>query len=193
MSARRINTETLSRYESLIDLLKAFDRDFDTLRVLVNAILGVMKGSYILTSPGLAIGSTTTHVANVAFSYIIDGVPYTKAAVAAGTAPGADVVPEGLYGAVAFDIDDEGTITANSAPANETGYATEALAIAALPELEEGSVRIGYITVLGEEGDFTIGTTALSAADTVVAYYNGQSIFEVLPAQLTAQRVASPK
>ena len=59
---------------------------------LVNDIRAKLKGDYNFSLPGLAIGSTTTAVSNVAFDYIIGGIRYTKAGVAAGTAPGNDVI-----------------------------------------------------------------------------------------------------
>ena len=78
----------------------------------------------ITVDANLAIGSTPANVATGAFSYSIAGTVYNKTAVAAGTAPGNDVVPLGLFGAVALDIDAAGTITAIEAPANATGYAS---------------------------------------------------------------------
>ena len=124
----------------------------------------------ILSDPALAIGSTTANVATAAFTYSIDGITYSKGAVAAGTAPGNDVVPLGLYGAVALDISSAGTITAVEAPANSTGYASAALAAAALPDVANGYVRIGCVTASKSDGAFTFGTTALNAANTTVAY-----------------------
>ena len=124
----------------------------------------------ILDDPNLAIGSTPANVATGAFDYSIAGVTYSKGAVAAGTAPGNDVVPLGLYGAVALDIASAGTITAVEAPANATGYASASLAAAALPTVAAGFVRIGYVTASKSDGAFTFGTTALNAANTTVAY-----------------------
>lgn len=120
--------------------------------------------------PNLVIGSTTANVATGAFDYSIAGVTYSKGAVVAGTAPGNDVVPLGLYGAVALDIDAAGTITAVEAPANATGYASAVAAAAALPEVASTRVRIGYVTASKSDGAFTFGTTALNAANTTVAY-----------------------
>ena len=120
--------------------------------------------------PNLVIGSTPANVATGAFDYSIAGVAYSKGAVVAGTAPGNDVVPLGLYGAVALDIDAAGTITAIEAPANATGYATAVLAAAALPTVVSTRVRIGYVTASKSDGTFTFGTTSLAAANTTVAY-----------------------
>lgn len=124
----------------------------------------------LLGDPALGIGSTAQNVANAAFDYSINGTTYAKGAVAAGTAPGNDVVPTGLYGAVAFDIDAAGTITAVEAPANATGYASAAAAALALPAVAYNKVRMGYVTASKSDGAFTFGTTALDAANTTVAY-----------------------
>lgn len=124
----------------------------------------------MLDEADLAIGSTPANVASAAFDYSINGVTYNKGAVAAGTAPGNDVVPLGLYGAVAFDIDAAGTITAVEAPGNATGYATATAAAQALPDVAYNKVRMGYVTASKSDGAFTFGTTALNAANTTVAY-----------------------
>jgi hypothetical protein len=148
--------------------------------VLANGIpyigfgLAIRRVTDGLTSdPDLEIGSTPANVATAAFSYSIDGVIYNKTAVTAGTAPGNDVVPLGLYGAVALDIGADGTIDVIEAPANATGYATAVLAAAALPAEAYDHVRIGYLTASKSDGAFTFGSTALDAANTTVAYVDG--------------------
>jgi len=124
----------------------------------------------VLDDPVLAIGSTPANVATGAFDYSINGTTYSKTAVAAGTAPGNDVIPLGLYGAVALDIDTAGTITAVEATGNATGYASAALARAGVPAVAVAHIRIGYVTATKSDGAFTFGTTALNAANTTVAY-----------------------
>lgn len=147
------------------------------IKTLINDIRDKLVGTYILGNPGLAIGSTNTAVANRAFTYMIAGVQYSKAAVAAGTAPGNDIVPTGKYGAVAFDIGADGTIDAIKAPANATGYTTAALAAAALPAVAANHVRMGYVTATKSDGNFTFGTTALNAANSTVVYTTSQTGF----------------
>jgi|GEM_PF-5314945 hypothetical protein len=124
----------------------------------------------MLTGAALAIGSTKTNVYSGAFTYYIDGVKYAKAEVAAGTAPGNDVIPQNKYGAVAFDIGADGTIDVVEATDNATGYDSAVLAVAGLPAVEAAHVRIGYVTAMCSTGNFTFGTTDLDAADTTVAY-----------------------
>lgn len=136
----------------------------------IAAIVDAMTGNYVVSKPGLAIGSTPANVANVAFDYTIAGVRYTGSAVAAGTAPGNDVVPQDTYGAVALDIDNADTITVAEAANNATGYATAAAAIADIPAVASTKTRMGTVTVIRTTGDFTFGTTSLADADTTVVY-----------------------
>jgi hypothetical protein len=154
----------------------------DLVRFLQNVrdALNAFQGNYILSTPGLAGGSNADDVANIAFSYSIGGVVYNKAAITTGTGPGNDVVPQGTYGAVAFDIGTNGTVDAIEAPANATGYASAALAAAALPAPEAGHARMGYVTATKSDGSFTFGTTALNAANTTVAFVEGTSLFDAV-------------
>lgn len=135
-----------------------FDKDTDA------------TGDYIISTPTLAIGTTPTAVSNIAFQYVINGTVYSKAAVAAGTAPGNDVIPLGTYGAVALDIGADGTIDVIEAGDNATGYASAALAIAGIAAVAADHVRMGTVTVIKSDGDFTFGTTELSAANVTEVY-----------------------
>lgn len=124
----------------------------------------------MLTAAALAIGSTKTNVYSAAFTYYIAGVKYAKTEVAAGTAPGNDVIPQNKYGAIAFDIGADGTIDAVEATDNAAGYDSQFLAVAGLPAVEAAHVRIGYVTAIGSEAAFIFGTTELDAENTTVAY-----------------------
>jgi len=124
----------------------------------------------IKTGAALAIGTTNTAVANGAFTFDIGGTGYAKAATAAGTAPGNDVIPQSSFGAVAFDIGADGTIDAIEATDNATGYASAVLAVAGLPAVAAAHTRMGNVTASKSDGTFTFGTTALDAASTTVAY-----------------------
>ena len=137
---------------------------------LLNDIRSRLIGDYLVSKPGLAIGTDTTAVSNVAFTYTINGIQYAKAAVAAGVEPGNDVIPQNLYGAVALDIDAAGTVTIAEAAANATGYASAALAIAGIPAVAADKVRMGTVTAIKTDGAFTFGTTALNAANSTVVY-----------------------
>lgn len=177
--------------QNVTDLINEMQTDHATTRSTLAALVTALQGDWILTSPGLAIGSTPTAVANVAFDYVINGVPYKKAAVAAGTAPGNDVIPQALYGAVAFDIGTDGTVDAVEATANATGYASAVLAAAGLPAAAADHARMGYVTATKSDGTFTFGTTELGAANTTVAYTNFTSVFVAAGTAVTAANPAA--
>jgi hypothetical protein len=139
-------------------------------------IVSLFVENGLVDAPALAIGSTNTAVANGAFTYYIGPTLCTKAAVAAGTAPGNDVIPQNKYGAVAFDIASTGTITAVEASANSTGYDSAALALAGLAAVSQTKVRMGTVTAMRTAGAFTFGTTALDDADSTVVYTDGTPI-----------------
>lgn len=131
----------------------------------------------MLTSAGLAIGSTSKNVANGLFNYFIAGVPYSKPAFGAGTSPATgtadDTILQGKYGAIGFEIGADNTIDVIDAPGNDTGYTTAALALAGLASVsvQAGHVRIGTVTAMRSSGGaFVFGTTSLSAENTTVAY-----------------------
>jgi hypothetical protein len=124
-------------------------------------------------------------VANVAFDFIITGVRYTKAAVAAGVAPGNDVIPQSTYGAVALDIVAAGTVTIAEAAANATGYASAALAIAGIPAVATGKTRMGTVTVTKSDGAFTFGTTDLDAANVTTVYTDSDTFAEAIGAAVS--------
>ena len=158
-------------------LLEATRSEVSSLRSVVNNIYGALSGNYLVVQPTLAIGTTVQNVSNLAFYYSIAGAVYYKAAVAAGTAPGNDIVPQAKFGAVAFDIGVNGTIDAIEAPANATGYASALLAAAALPAPAADHARMGYVTATKSDGTFTFGTTGLNAANTTVAYTDYLTVF----------------
>jgi hypothetical protein len=122
------------------------------------------------TTPTLSQGSTPANVANVEFDYYIGQTKYTKAAVAAGTAPGNDEIPQGRYGAVAFDISTAGAITATEATNNILGYDTPEQAIADLPLCASTKARMGVVTAMMRGAVFRFGTDSLSDASATVAY-----------------------
>jgi hypothetical protein len=153
-------------------------------KTLTNDIREKLLGNYPVTKTGLAIGTTKTAVATGALDFTIAGVRYSKAAVAAGTAPGDDVVPQSLYGAVALDIGVDGTIDAIEAADNVTGYATAALAIADIPAAASEHARLGTVTVIKSDGAFTFGTTDLDAANVTTVYTDGETNLEAIGAAI---------
>lgn len=111
------------------------------------------------TAP-MALGSTDTRVGTAAVTMSILGVPVVKAVDNAGTAFGAlGTIPASTWGLIAFEVVAAGTVTYTSAAANySSGYATEALAIAALPARITAKARMGYCTILASASGFVVGT-----------------------------------
>jgi hypothetical protein len=173
---------TLNKTQTELDAETVTIEDNTT---LANSIRSALKGDYNISLPGLLIGSTATAVANVAFDYQIGGIRYTKAAVAAGVAPGNDVIPQALYGAVALDIDAAGTVTIAEAAANAVGYASAVLAIAGIPAVVATKARMGTVTTTLSSGAFTFGTTDLDAVGTTTAYTDGQTANESIGAAVS--------
>jgi hypothetical protein len=129
-------------------------------------------GTTLLSDPGLAIGSTPANLASGAFSFSINGMSYTKAAVAAGTALTATVVPQNKYGAFGLQIPSGGTLAVIDAAANATGYASAALALAAWKAVAPtaANVVLGCVIVICTSGTFTGATTSLAAAGVTATY-----------------------
>jgi hypothetical protein len=110
---------------------------------------------------------------------------FTKAAVTDGTALPAATVAIDKWALWRLTIVQAGTITATPAAGNAAGYASEALAIAALPSPPVSFYDMGYITVLTKSGTtFVAGTDALAGGSsgnvaTTTNYYT--SAGEVKP------------
>lgn len=124
----------------------------------------VLSWSSAAANSGQALGrgSTDTAVATGALRFLITGQAATeaKAAVTTGTAVTAQTVPADTWALYVFDIPTGGSIAMLPAAANATtGYATEALAIAACPARVSAKARIGYITVKTAAGLAWIGAT----------------------------------
>jgi hypothetical protein len=157
---------------------------------LVNDIRISLKGDYLISKPGLVIGSSAaTAIKNgSAFDYIINGVQYNAASAEtafAGTE--ADLPSAGaVYGAWRLIIDAAGTMSIQEAADNATGYATAELALADLPALTADNAAVGTLTVLAADGTaFDPATTELSAANITDAYADGGTAFEAIGAAVS--------
>lgn len=143
-----------------------------------DALLGFYGLGANSGSAPMARGSTDTQVGLAAMVFTVAGVPVVKAASAAGTTFGAlGTIPTATWGIIALDVVAAGTITFASGAANyTTGYATEALAIAALPARITVKARIGYVTILAASPGWVAATDALAggssgAPATTTNYY----------------------
>ena len=179
MSAKTMNPIAFQQV-FIEDSAYGLDEWLDELRVVVSdtkTLVNAIKASFtagLMSAPALAIGSgDKTAVANALFYYMINGVIYAKAADTAGTEPGNDVIPDGTFGACAFDIGIDGTIHATEAAANATGYGSAALAIAGIPAVAASHVRMGTVTAKDTGAAFTFAAVALDHAGATVAYTDG--------------------
>lgn len=130
----------------------------------------------VTTSPAPSIGTTAANIANKAFQIRIAGIGYNVAAVAAGTAPTATTIPQNTWGAFGWEVAADGTLDSGwDAAANATGYASEALAIAAIKAVAASAshVRAFYVTVMRTNAAGFVGaTTAFSDSETTYNCYN---------------------
>lgn len=136
--------QLIIQYNALVNDLNAIAVGLTTDQVLS------WSSAITASAQALGRGSTDTNIGSGALQFRITGQAATeaKAAVAAGTAIGAQTVPADTWAVYALDIATGGTITVSAGAANATtGYSTEALAIAACPARVTAKARMGYVTV----------------------------------------------
>lgn len=170
-------------------IINELQTDHGTYKTVVDSVIDKLQGNYVIGVPALAIGSTKPDCATALFHYMIAGKHYIKAAVAAGSGLGNDVVPQNTYGAVALEIGADGTIDAIEAADNATGYASAALALAGIPAASSAHARVGTVSAIKTDGAFTFNTTDLDAANSTVVYTDAttlaNAIADAAPAALT--------
>jgi hypothetical protein len=127
-------------------------------RTDLNSIVDFLSDDGIITATTLSQGSTPENVATTAFTYRIDGMPYAKAAVTAGTAPASATINNAgdtgtFYGGFALQVNGAGTISTLPASGDQV-YTTAAAAYAHALTLTPtaGYVIAGHI-VIGSKAD----------------------------------------
>lgn len=154
---------------------------------------GMLAIGTLTVSGGDATKFKTTTIA----AYTISGATYTKAATdslvftTAGTINVAGAATTAHWGAWLVQINAAGTISTKAVGGGTTDqdYATEALAIAALPAVDASNIQLGYITVQGlastgwvaATGNLTVGGGAGNV--TARSFYNLPAA-KTLPAAL---------
>lgn len=175
--------------QNIRDIVNELQTDHATYKTVIDSIIAKLQGNYVIGVPALAIGSTKPDCATALFHYFIGGKHYIKAAVAAGSGLGNDVIPQNTYGAVALEIGADGTIDAIEATDNATGYASAALALAGIPAVSANHARVGTVSAIKTDGAFTFNTTDLDVANSTVVYTDAttraNAIIESAPASLT--------
>lgn len=153
--------------------------------------LSVVVGSACqFAEADLAIGTTKTNVAHGAVPLLIAGKFYTLPANAVGVALPTGTIFKDKYGAFAVEVGADLTVDVRAAADNATGYASAALALAAVKAMAaaSGHKRLGYIVIhTADAADFTNGTTALDNGNlqTATAFYD-----EAPVASMTTQKDA---
>ena len=186
--------ESRTAIMELIDDHATFKTVCDDMKTLVNDIRSKLTGlvdNGMVSSAQLAIGTTPANVSNALFMYSVAGVMYSKAAIAAGTAPGNDVIPQNKYGAVALDIGIDGTLDVIEAADNATGYDSAALALAGIAAAAASHVRTGTVSVIKTDGAFTFGTTSLADGATAVVYTSNAGVLAALGAAVATSTPAT--
>jgi hypothetical protein len=126
------------------------------------AMLSIMAGDGPVTTSTPTIGTTVT-MATPASVINITGTPITVTAETAKAFGSLGTIPTGTWGLIAIERVANGTTTFVSAAANyTTGYATEALALAAAPAKSASKAVTGYITILATTPGWVAGTDALA-------------------------------
>lgn len=129
----------------------------------------------------LSIGSNDVRLANTAFVGSWSGTQATFAANAVGTSVGAlGQIAANTWGIILVEATNSTTLAFTAAFNAGAGYATEALAIAALPARTLGRWYVGYVTVRADAGAVWIANTDAFAGGTTgnqaqtTNYYAGE-------------------
>ncbi len=149
-----------------------------------NNLLKTLTGSYVTNPTVLSLGSTDTQVGTTAVNFTINGVPALKAAAAAGVAfTTAFTCAADQWCIMEASVVAAGTVTWTNGAGNTAGYATEALAIAALPATPANAADLGYVTVKTKAATAWIAATdslAAGASGNIASqtnYYSTAALF----------------
>lgn len=163
------NTEYKYEFPNDIERFRIQLRDAsNTLHIATKT--GKVGVNYLITTSGLAVGTTKPNVANDACTVSIAGTRASIGAVAAGTALSGSNVPQDKFGAWAIDVTVGDAKSITPAADNATGYDTAALAIAGIPAVAKDKARLGVVTAISDTGVFNPGTTDLDAATVIDTY-----------------------
>lgn len=137
-----------------------------TLNYLLGAIqrlLAAAGGADVpMTTATLSIGTTVTLAVSANWISIngVNGILTAETAKAFGAL---GTIPTGKWGLIVVERIANSTTSFVSAAANyTTGYATEALAIAAMPAQSADKAVVGYLTILAASPGWVAGTDALA-------------------------------
>ena len=137
----------------------------------------------------LSTGTTPEQIATDAFSYVIDGTLYEKAAVPAGTAfSAADTINTGtatgtFWGVWLVQINTAGTIsTKPGGGLSDQVYESEDEALEVLPDPDSGNASVGYLTIAATaDSAWTAQTDDITSGsdNTSVTFYNTTTTLDI--------------
>jgi hypothetical protein len=165
--------------------LRQLEIQYNALTDRIAAFLAVMAGDGPLTTSTPTAGTTVT-MATPASVINITGTPITVAAETAKAFGSLGTIPASTWGLIAIERIANATTTFVSAAANyTTGYATEALALAAAPAKSANKAVTGYITILASASTWIAGTDALAGNTggnpaTTTNYYGVYGAYDTL-------------
>lgn len=148
----------------------------------LSGVLAALGGADVAVTTGALARGTTVTLATGAQTIAINAVSAVVAAQTAEAFGALGTIPANTWGVIGVERVLAGTTTFTSGANNyTTGYATEALAIAALPAQTADRVRVGYITVLASASGWVAGTDALAGGTggnpaTTTNYYNTDGV-----------------
>ena len=168
---------TAPRSSDLIQL----EAQFNALLARQSAAFAILGGDGPITTSTPSTGTTNT-VACSASTICIAGVPVVVAAETAKAFGSLGTIPASTWGLIVLERVAAGTTTFVSAAANyTTGYATEALAIAAMPAKSANKAVVGYLTIKASASTWIAGTDglALGSGGNVATTTNFYSVYGV--------------
>jgi hypothetical protein len=154
------------------DVLADLIAQYNALQADVTALSTALNTSIIIPAT-LAIKAGSSAIVKTSTLLVakVDGTAVSKAANTDMSAI-AGTIADGSAAAWDFYIDDAGTIT-TSAKTADAASAADALAL--LPAVPAGQVRIGSVAVATAGATFVGGTTALDAGTATATYYNAST------------------
>lgn len=177
--------------------LRQLEIQFNLLLTNLATYFATMANDHVITTSLPSTGTTTT-ITVPASNIAINGVPVLVAAdtnkaisLSGGTTTPVKAL---LWGLFTIERVAAGTTTFVGATGNSTGFATEALAIAAMPAQTADKVRVGYVTLVAGASDWVAGTDGLALGSggtvaTTTNFYAVSSIYD--NAAWTASQIAN--
>lgn len=182
--------ETATRFSNVKEVLIQFNALLSDLSKIVSGL----SNEAVIREGAPSTGTTNT-MASAAQTIMVNGVGGAITAETAKAFGALGTIPASLWGIIGVERILASTTSFTSGAANyTTGYATEALAIAALPAQTADKVRTGYITIKASASGWVAGTDGLAAGSggnvaTTTNFYTTPSIFDTT--QLTSVYVAN--